>query len=96
MGPPRARISASVGTAIMFVGLTFTCDPLSGDLFVDPQPLLLEGAHMVCDARDIGSAPTNNASAARLSTCNPQAECASRRVPARKAGRDAIPIRQPP
>jgi Flp pilus assembly protein TadG len=70
MGPPGDRISASAGTAVMFVELTFTYDPLFGDLFVDPQPLRQEAAYTVRDARDIGSAPTNNVSAARLSTCD--------------------------
>lgn len=70
MGRPGNRISASAGTAVMYVELTFTYDPLFGDMFVDPQPLRQEAAYTVRDARDIGSAPTNNVSSARLSTCD--------------------------
>jgi len=70
MGPPGDKISASVGTAVMYVELTYTYEPLFGTMFMEPQELRQEAAYTVRDAREIGKEPTNNVVAARQSTCN--------------------------
>jgi hypothetical protein len=70
MGPPGDKISASTGTAVMYVELTYTYEPLFGTMFMEPQELRQEAAYTVRDAREIGKEPTNNVVAARRSTCN--------------------------
>jgi hypothetical protein len=70
MGPPADRIQASVGTAVMYVELTYIYHPLFGDMFMQDQELRQEAAYTVRDAREIGKPPTNNVSSARQSTCN--------------------------
>ncbi len=70
MGPPGDKISASVGTAVMYVELTYTYEPLFGTMFMEPQELRQEAAYTVRDAREIGKEPTNNVVPARQSTCN--------------------------
>jgi hypothetical protein len=70
MGPSGDKISASVGTAVMYVELTYVYDPLFGSMFMEKQELRQEAAYTVRDAREIGKPPTNNVSSARQSTCN--------------------------
>lgn len=70
MGPAGDKISASPGTAVMYVELTYTYEPLFGTMFMEPQELRQEAAYTVRDAREIGKEPTNNVVAARQSTCN--------------------------
>lgn len=70
MGPPGDKISASTGTAVMYVELTYTYAPLFGTMFMEPQELRQEAAYTVRDAREIGKEPTDNVAAARKSTCD--------------------------
>ena len=70
MGPSGDQIRASAGTAVMYVELTYTYEPLFGTMFMEPQELRQEAAYTVRDAREIGKEPTNNVTAARRSTCD--------------------------
>lgn len=70
MGPAGDTITASSGTAVMYVELYFTYRPLFGSMFMADRELVQEAAYTVRDSREIGRPPTNNVTAARLSTCN--------------------------
>ncbi|WP_193746735.1 TadE/TadG family type IV pilus assembly protein [Blastomonas sp. AAP53] len=70
MGPAGDKISATTGTAVMYVELTYTYHPLFGTMFMEEKELRQEAAYTVRDAREIGKEPTNNVAPARQSTCD--------------------------
>lgn len=70
MGPPGDKVTATSGTAVMYVELNYTYHPLFGSMFMGERELHQEAAYTVRDSREIGKEPTNNVSAARKSTCD--------------------------
>lgn len=70
MGPAGDKVTATAGTAVMYVELNYTYKPLFGSMFMDERELHQEAAYTVRDSREIGKEPTNNVSSARKSTCD--------------------------
>jgi hypothetical protein len=70
MGEGANRIEASSGAAVMFVELTYTYQPLFGDMFIGERELRQEAVYTVRDNRELGTDPLNNVPAARQSTCD--------------------------
>jgi len=70
MGDADNRIQASSGVAVMFVELTYTYQPLFGDMFVGERELRQEAVYSVRDNRELGTDPLNNVPAERRSTCD--------------------------
>ena len=70
MGDSANRIQASGSAAVMFVELTYTYQPLFGDMFIGKKNLRQEAVYTVRDNRELGTDPLNNVPAARKSTCD--------------------------
>ena len=70
MGQGSSRVAATSGTAIMFVELTYTYQPLFGDMFIGERELRQEAAFTVRDKRALDEEPRDDVSDVRQSTCD--------------------------
>lgn len=70
MGQGSNRVAATSGTAIMFVELTYTYQPLFGDMFIGERELRQEAAFTVRDKRALDEDPGDDVDDVRQSTCD--------------------------
>lgn len=70
MGAATNRVSATSGTAIMFVELTYEYQPLFGDMFIGNREIRQEAAFTVRDKRELDTDPDSDVSSVRTSTCD--------------------------
>lgn len=59
MGSGATKVTAAAGSAVMFVEVVYQYEGIFGNLFTRPFTMRSEGAYMIRDIRNLGTAGTN-------------------------------------